>query len=227
MVMQNRKMRVVSVLMGMLLWVSLNSGTVFTEEYYSNDFEDKDDVSFWTCNGGVWENAAKSIEAGCFTLNSRGIVEEKAYSGVRSFKLDITLKGKEGNVYNYWRGPVTMKIPLDKPVYLSGYICMENVSPGILVKLGWIINGINPKRKKVETGNSPIKDMIKADRKWVFFQQEISEAVKKKGWSADSYLQGWYIHISSGKKLNGRVIIYVDDVKISSEKIEHVGAQYI
>lgn len=195
--------------------------TVLAEEYYFNNFEDNDDVNFRSCGPpGIWDDLEKAQNEGYFSLDSKGISGEKAYSGVRSLKLDVTLnKGKRC----YFQGPKMEMIPLDKSIYLSGYILPTEIPKDIEVKLGWLIWG--KRNGKYQGGAITIDEMVKVDRGWIFQQTDIYKAMKNwhrwnKGWDIKGmYLKNWYISIRSKEEFHGqKVVFYIDDVRVMSEE---------
>ncbi|MDD2711184.1 MAG: sugar-binding protein [Verrucomicrobiae bacterium] len=199
------------------------------EDYYFNDFEDKDDVSFWGCGyPGFWDSAAEAQKQKLMTVHFKGIASvfqgEKAYSGVRSFKLDLTLNGQpatpggQSYKWNYWRGP-KIRVALDQPVYLSGYVYPEKVPPDVEVALGWSIMGANREGKFAQSGMS-IKEMWKVENGWIFFQMDLREALRKANFESDAYLDNWYLHVGGNVPFHGqRVVFYFDDVRVSSTKV--------
>ena len=88
---------------------------------YSEGFEENDPVTFWT-NGGNGE----------YRINFKGLTSERAYSGKKSFKLDITFL-KDG-IFSYWAGPV-VDIPAVAGMKMTGHIYVES-NPGGSVGLG-------------------------------------------------------------------------------------------
>ena len=71
---------------------------------YREDFEAKDPVQFWTSNGQ-------------YDINFKGLTDETAHTGQRSFKLDVTLKK---GTYFYWSVPVRAAVGERLP--FSGWI---------------------------------------------------------------------------------------------------------
>lgn len=93
--------------MPVLLWGPAAAPNVQlpTERFsYFEDFEGKDPVLF-------------RVGKGDYEVNFKGITEEKAFSGERSFKLDLTLSDSGG--YNYWHVPV--KVPCAGRLELTDY----------------------------------------------------------------------------------------------------------
>ena len=70
---------------------------------YVQDFETEDPVAFWATNGE-------------HEVHFKGLREEQAFSGKKSFKLDVTLKSP-GYRYYYWKIPCGSlpKVTSDSP----------------------------------------------------------------------------------------------------------------
>ena len=227
--------RYLSVVGSFLLVVSIASQisptvTLAEEIYYFNDFEENDDVEFCGCGNPYCGDFAKAQNERYFIFNSKGLVKEKAYSGASSLKLDIIPdKGPEKGVWNYWRSP-RLNIPLskDKPIHFSGYLYLAEVPKNtIFVRFGL---SFRFKKKDGKYSHGSCSSISAADSSvaggWLFQQVDIYEFAKntaKKGGfdEEDMLLECWYIRISSlsPEGFHGeRIIIYVDDVKIGSEK---------
>ena len=218
-----KNFRFISMLIGLTGIILSVQSSVRAEDYYADDFEQKDDVKFWCC-GPQAKGQVKN-----FRINSKGIVSAaeggKVFSGKKAFKLDITLDKGAGRVanqesvyYNYWKGP-NIKIPLNKPVYISGYIYPEQVPNDVEVSIGFGVQGTLRTLAKFTQGNAPIKVKLPAKDGWKFQQINLREFLIEEGpWNADTTLQFWYIHIVSSKPFHGqRIVLYVDDIKVSSE----------
>lgn len=196
--------------------------------YYFNDFEDKDDVNFWLCGNSVPKHlfsglAEDAQNNGWFKVDAKGLASVfdggKAHSGVSSLKLDLTLNSK-GDLHgiNYWRGG-RLHIPLDKQVFLSGYIYPERIPAGVSICLGWHVvhDGIE--------GNYYIGDVLTTKEGWLFFQVDMYKLAMENSWK-DAFLESWYLHIDKGgnKAFNGEhVVFYVDDVKATSGPVLETG----
>jgi len=108
---------------------------------YSNDFEATDDCTLWTCQDPKVWNLQDAQAQGFLTLHEKGLSDQEWRSGGRSLKLDLTLQDK-GPLFRLcaWRGP-TVKIPLDRPIYVSGYLYAPDLPEGVSVALGWSHRG--------------------------------------------------------------------------------------
>ncbi|MFA7185554.1 MAG: hypothetical protein WC082_11705, partial [Victivallales bacterium] len=209
---------------GLSIFLFVGVWNLSAEEYYKNDFENsQDDISHW-------ESTADDKDC---IVKFKGIISEsqggKAYSGDKSFKMDIMLAGSKATEihYDYWTSGAKLEIPLNKPVFLSGFIYFPEFDEmkDIDVRIGFRVRGTLNSIGKFCQGNSPIKTMKKAKNGWWFQQVDLHKQLIKDGpWAEDTVLLGWYISIKSKNKFNGqRIIFYIDDVEVSSEKKEISG----
>jgi len=221
------KMAYVAATAALLLW--LTSSLLSAEDYYVEDFEGRDNVSFWCCGDPAFYGSAEEARNQKYMeIHFKGIVSnadgEMVYGGERSFKLDLTLPGRPSTnrqeyIYNYWRGP-KINIPLDKPVYLSGYLYPKNVPADVEAALGWSAVGANQAGKLVQ-GNAPIREMMAVDNGWIFFQADLREALQNAGYKPGACLENWYLQIRGKFPFHGqRVELYLDDIRISSTRPE-------
>ena len=100
---------------GRLLAAETASALPLSRFSYAEDFEERDPVSFWTSNGEV-------------EVNFKGLTEEQALTGKRSFKLDITVKSGS---YHYWRAPVRMPCA-GKARFTGAILVTECKSAGLM-----------------------------------------------------------------------------------------------
>ncbi len=77
----------------------------------SEDFEGKGLLQYWTSNG-------------TYKLNFAGPSDEKAASGKRSFKIDITFE--KDCSYNYWQVPVPLMVPCYGQPEVTGKLLVEH-----------------------------------------------------------------------------------------------------
>ncbi|HOV22248.1 MAG TPA: hypothetical protein PLW95_06165 [bacterium] len=172
---------------------------------YTEDFEEKDPVKFWTSNGK-------------YTINFKGLTDEKAFSGKQSFKLDITFE--EGNFF-YWCIPV--KVPAEGELKFSGSILLGEETTG---SAGLGVNVIFPPTWYSSCGSFDTYGTTKGEWKLiegdlVKYGKETAEGVFKQhvwwvsGKDVGVYVDrvGIFLYGSSGK----RVVVYVDDIKIEGE----------
>ncbi|MDD5598369.1 MAG: hypothetical protein PHV82_10525 [Victivallaceae bacterium] len=190
-----------SVLLGVVL-VLFSQLSLYGKEkglFYSNNFEKTDDLRFW-----VKDNSLKNG----YTINFKGLTNERYYSGKKSLKIDITFT-KSGK-YFYMHSPALSPPPLvTNPLYLSGYLFIEK-SSGLTIKLGWdmLFAGkfqANLWLPKINTKNG-----------WLYFEQNLYDIIDEKNWNPNNnYFQGWYLHIAGNITPGKQIIVYLDDVNAS------------
>ena len=211
-----------------ILGLSLNAGeTVFAAEekeegvLYSNDFEKEDDVS-----------STPSTNVTEYKINFKGLTEEKAHSGKKSLKIDVTVKG--GHCCYWVKG---VRIPLTEDITFSGYLF--HAEGKHLARLGFMV--ALPKATKTEEGKYkakggcwtvPAVSGISPSRWCQFFgdSKSVYERAKnwalKQGWDyTDMYISAWYIDMQGyagklWKQKEERQVVYVDDVSINREEPE-------
>ena len=176
-----------------------------TPFHYTQGFEEgRDPFVHWTTNPGK------------YAVNFLGITEEKAASGTKSFKLDVTFPEA---CYSYWRIPV--KIPVEGKMAFRGRMLFLQ---GEQTKAGLGFNAAFP--KSYLSGCGPFTSLDPSDA-W----QEISGDVPAMtaiwinsfqklvlGISPDyvgTYMDQIGLFVSVGTAT--RVVIYVDDIFIAGE----------
>jgi hypothetical protein len=191
-----------------LVWlqcVTVVFAAPLTPVNYHEDFEGEDPVLYWTANGK-------------HTVNFKGITDEKAFSGHKSFKLDVTL---ESGSYHYWSIPV--RIPCASRLEFSARILVEQTTRS---RVGLGPNYIFPPSR--HSGCGPVGRISSPSSEWRLQKAELAQRGRE---NADSSLKKLVsgassrdvavslsrlgIFIYGGK--GGRVVIYVDDVKITGE----------
>ena len=176
---------------------------------YVEDFEEKDPVRPWASNGEC-------------KVNFKGITNEKALTGKKSFKLDITIKSGS---YHYWSVPA--KVPCEGELKFSGNIFVAECK-GASVGLG-LDYRFPP---SVHSGCGTIATINKPTQIWT--RQEEAEVVKRgiasaagvvprcvagaTGENVGPYVSCWGIFIYGRE--GSRIVIYVDDVRIEGEAPE-------
>lgn len=170
---------------------------------YTQDFEEIDSVSF-------------QVSDGEYTVNFKGLTEEKAYSGKKSFKLDVTFK--KGSFF-YWEIPI--RIPAEGRLQFSGRLLLGEETTG---RVGLGANVIFP--PTTHSGLNSFSIHTKED--WQLIREEdiakwskkLAHAVFPLAWEANEENVGVYVY-SIGLFLWGRegqrVVVYVDDIKIEGE----------
>jgi len=196
---------------GLLLYgvflLSLNaSGSEMKPFLYTQDFEESDPVIFSESDGKK------------YTANFNGITEEKAFSGKKSYKLDIILD--EGG-YAYWHIPIS--VPAEGKLKFSGRMLVGEETTGRA--------GLGANISFLPTGHCATGPFVKhetATKEWklveaniVSFAKSAADNVTKQYvWEARGENVGSYmLRISflltgaAGKK----VVVYFDDIKIEGE----------
>ena len=229
----NKNKRRIGVLagLGMMVLVSLflNRGrTVFAQQekeegvLYSNDFEKKDDISSTPSTNTK------------YNINFKGLSEEQAHSGKKSFKIDVTVKGGS---FCYWQR--NLRIPLTENITFSGYLFYPAEGKGTLPPPSLRFMVVFPKAQKTEEGkyvvssgcrSLPAVSGISPSRWCQFFSDRLYETAKNSALSrgfdyTDMYISAWYVSLTDGgaktwKAKEERIVVYVDDVSISREEPE-------
>lgn len=146
------KIRYEKILMflGGILFLALDM--VATEElktkpyFYTQNFEEADPVEFWTKSRDVK-----------YKLNFKGLTEDKAFFGKKSFKLDII--GLEGRGYCFWK--ILVNISAMGKLKMSARIWIEKIDS--YGGLGWHVR-LNPISR---SGNRPINYLSHPTKKWI------------------------------------------------------------
>ena len=170
---------------------------------YHEDFEGSDPVREWASDGA-------------YTIHFKGITEEKAFSGKRSFKLDVTL---DSGSYHYWRVPVTA--PCEGELKLSARVLVAGLTGGRV--------GIGPNFLFPPTGHSgggPVTRIGEPTENWQLLQSDLVAEGRKRAVAVISrhvsgatdkhagvLLDRWGLFIYG--KPGDRVVVYVDDVRIA------------
>ena len=226
---KEKRMRKILVSVGLIaiLGLCLNAGkTVFAQQekeegvIYSNDFEKEDDVS-----GTPTTNTE-------YKINFKGLSEEQAHSGEKSFKIDFTVNGGH---FCFWRS--RLNISLTEDITFSGYLFRSEGRYVASLAVGIFY----PKAIKTEEGKYRLMSGqckvtavsgISSGRWCQFFadSKNLYEHAKnhalKQGWDdTDMYIAFWYVHIEGGpywKQKEERIVLYVDDISINREEEEEI-----
>ena len=172
---------------------------------YVQDFEGEEDpVSFWGTNGK-------------YTVNFKGLTEEKAFSGKKSFKLDVSFQ--EGS-YFYWSIPVT--VPAEGKLKFSARLLVGGETTG---HAGF---GVNVNTSFPAASGCWAFSTFGSTGEWGLIEEDVVNFVKKKvdkltpkqlwGATGDNvciYVDriGFFLFGRPGK----RVVVYVDDIKLKGE----------
>ena len=172
---------------------------------FHQDFEDIDLFLNWTSNG-------------TYSINFKGLTSEKASSGTKSFKLDITFNTA---TYVYYKIPVRIPTPSYGELSLKGDIWISRIENSA-VSLGSSVS-IYPAPK---SGINVIGWQKKNSQKWVTQSIDLINSNQKK---AESLISKYYAnaHTSDtgvwttliGLYLSGspgsRITVYIDNLNIT------------
>lgn len=183
---------------GSAIATTTNAPTIYVEGFESE-----------TARWKIW---AKDVDDPC-TVYSVGPTTERAFSGKRSLKLDLTFH--EGN-YCYWSGD-QVKIPCAGDLKLSGYMYVEQLSSGIHVGLGR--NIIFP--PSGHSGCDTIATLSEPTGKWQRFELDLAGS----GETGANRLLGTkdvYCYVDriavmfTGRFKPGQhAVVYVDDLQVT------------
>ena len=201
-----------------VLSAAVAAGAAAGDAFYQNDFEARGEISFMACYQ-PWIGDLKRAEKEGYIQVRRAVLtdqnEGKSHSGVRSFALDLTLDKSTSKWGGrcYWRGP-QLNVPLDKPVFLSGYLYPEELPPDLELGMGVLFNGVDRKTGQPLKGGSLIVKALGSDSEgWLAFQQDVTALVDKN--YRDAVMTGWQIVIHSPKGFHGQQVkLFVDDVAV-------------
>jgi len=168
-----------------------------------DDFEkdgSEENIVFW-CGGPPTTNEQDQY---CSDVK-KGLSTEYAHSGKKSLKLEFnTSQGQ----YIYWRRDI--RINMNKPIYLSGYILPLKLPAGAVAGMGY--SGIYKDQVNSAMGSTG------ENKEWKSFAINVREALRKLAAPEEQdpeglYMDAYYIYIAG--PLNGeKVIIYLDDISI-------------
>lgn len=182
--------------------------------YYSNDGETQCDLEFWTKT----KNKRNDHK-----VNFIGLSDERAHSGKKSMKLDATL---DLNGHCYFKIPLGLEIEPGNDYYASGYVWVEKLKPAGQKMVGLGCDRVYHYGKNLAKSGSGCSafDSVKAPTgEWVFMEspelgRQVRGAVASSGIPAKRLtLDKIFLGVSGGDFKNERVVVYLDDVKVSSQ----------
>lgn len=190
------------------------------EIIYKNDFEGSNELSFVALVAPQWIGSLKRAQQeGFLTLHYSGLSEfnERNHDGVYSYLIDMTLhKGEQQHGASCIFGDGKLNYPLDKPVWLTGYIYPELLPPDINLNLGFTFT-FQKDGKRVH-GSLVLPLAGRDSGGWMVFSADLSELAKK---FDQPVLTGWIVRTRGNKKFHGqRVKFYVDNISITSKQPE-------
>ncbi len=181
---------------------------------YHEGFEaGEDPVRFWVSNGE-------------YEVNFKGVTDERAFEGQRSFKLDVTLNSGS---YFYWDAPV--RVPAEGDLHFSARLL---VAEGNTANAGIGVNWTYPPTR--HSGCGAFESYDEPSEEWRLIEADLDEMAPGRAqgvlgkWveGADAsqvgiYVDRWGIFVrgTPGK----RAVIYVDDVRIEGQTVEEEAYQ--
>ena len=177
---------------------------------YTQDFETSDPFVFWAANG-------------TYTENFKGLTDENASAGQKSFKLDLTL-GTAG--YVYYRIPIDMAINSAGELQLSGDIFVKSISGAATVSLGSGVGILN-----VMGGGVFGIDRLGTTTGWITqtreevtrFKRFLAEWIEQYfGGAVVSDFGGWFesVGLYIWGEPGARVELYVDNINIDGTTLD-------
>ena len=184
----------------------LAAGELPTQPFhYHEGFEGKDTVAIWATNGKQ-------------EVHFKGITDEKAFSGAKSFKLDVTLTD---GTYHYWGAPV--KAPCAGRLKFSGRIWVEQAGKG---SAGLGVNFAFPPTH--HSGCGAIDKVRKPTKEWKLMECDLvargaatADSVVRRyttgltGSDVAAFVDRWGLFVYG--RAGTRIVLYLDDIKIEGE----------
>jgi len=180
---------------------------------YEEGFEEHDPFVFWTTDG-------------TYTTNVKGVTEEKAFSGKKSFKLDVTFHDGQ---YSYWYIP--LRVPVEGRLEFSARLLIAKETTG---HVGLGFNFCFPPTDT--SGCQPFKYRSSTHGKWILIKGDVvglarriaDDAISKYNWAAKRDNVGIYTNLIGlflrGKR-NSRVVLYLDDLRLEGDIPVEAGYQ--
>jgi hypothetical protein len=186
-----------------LAMYAAKADSIPTEKFsYTADFEEKDPVQTWVGNKD-------------YTVNFKGLTDEKNIEGKKCFKLDVTLGSSS---YAYWCIPLPGKIPAEGDLKFSGRVYVDESSTGTVM-----LTSCYAYPPSTIEGFSLILGRAVDKGKWIPIQGDLAAIGKdfkidrwEWGRPSTSNTGRYLVNVAfypNGKK-GDRVIIYLDDFKI-------------
>lgn len=194
------------------------AGPVAAETFYENDFEALGKLDYRGSFGPEWIGSLKAAEQkGHLKVHRMGLSGqgEKSHAGVMSYVLDVTVDKSAGK----WGGTCMfqssrLNIPLNRPVYLTGYVYPEVLSPDITLSIGVIFTAPDKKTGKMSGGSLRLTRRGIDPEGWMVFSEDVTRLVT--GRFPGAVMTGWMIDIHSTRAFHGqRVKLFIDDVSVT------------
>lgn len=208
-----------SVLLGVVFSAAAAEKTI----WYHDDFEGQNNMQFRGCSDpAIWYEGI-AVREGYIKIHREALTtinEYKAHGDVQSFALDVTVDKSKGRwgARAMWATKTKLNIPLDKPVWFTGFIYPEQLPPELRIEIGIIFNG-KKNGASVQGGMMGFKHSGVDAQGWMVYQKDVANFLKESGFS-ECVMTGWQIMICShsGQAFKGqRVKLFLDDVTLSSE----------
>jgi len=186
-----------------LLWCNLAGAQATNQPFiYYQDFEETDPVVFFTSNGK-------------YTVNFKGLTQEKAFSGKRSFKLDVTI---HSGYYCYWQIP--LRIPLEGQLKFTARVLVgaETTARGAGLGLNVFYMPL------AQSGCGDFDIYGPTNTQWNLVEKDLASAGRQ--WAANAAKPLWgvttdnisvyadRIIIFLKGNAGQRVVVYIDDIKL-------------
>jgi hypothetical protein len=179
------------------------AGSIPMEKFsYTANFDETDPVQFW-------------IGSKDYTVNFKGLTDEKSAEGKKCFKLDITLGS---SAFVYWNIPMPRPVPAEGILKFSGRVYLGEASTGTAV----LMSSYSYPPSTIRDFTMPLRKM--ADKgKWLPVQGDLVDIgkipdISRWEWGGPDngrYLDNVNIRLNGRK--GDRVVIYLDDFKIEGE----------
>ena len=210
--MLKKMMALIQAVLILSLVYNLEAGELKTKPVlYTQSFEQEDPFEFWQSDGK-------------YEVNFKGLTEEKAYSGKKSFKLDVTLK--KGCSYLYWKIQIPVNVPSDAKLKLSGYILVENREVGDNLTTGLMAN---IKTFPIPDSACPALEKFKDTKgEWKLTEREgnfgkIANILIPRWWwgatgdNVVTYMEYIGLFVKGKGQNEERKVVYIDDIKLEGE----------
>ncbi len=202
------KLVLLSLLFFAITWTSFGQ-----TPYFYDDCETSNPMSFWVKASGM-----------TYTINEFGLSTDRAVSGSKSIKLDVTL---DGSYYIYFKIPIGIRYQVGQSYYASANLYVDTFPSDSTRKVGVgqnVLTWYTPDRDENVGGCHFFDDTDSASSSWIYMEsQELRrEAMAKaisNGQPSDT-IDIEYIYLGiEGTFNNDRVVVYLDDIKLDSTTV--------
>lgn len=210
-------------LLPILLALAFSIGAAEKTVWYHDDFEGVNNMRFRGCSEpSIWHKSIAERD-GYIKVHREALTridEYKAHGDVQSFALDVTVDKSTGRwgARAMWAAKKVLNIPLDKPVWFTGFVYPEQVPPELSIEIGIIFNGTK-NGQFIRGGMLGFKHTGVDAQGWMIYQKDVTEFLKKRGFTGCT-MTGWQVMICSPFKQpfkGQRIKLFLDDVSVASE----------